>query len=254
MEYGTQNNLLETKHLTKNFDGLCAVNNVALSIQKGELSSIIGPNGAGKTTLFNVITKIFAPTSGQIIFNGEDITKLPPYKICHKGLVRSFQITNIFPNFTVFENVQSAFLMVNKKHTRLFSNVTKMFKDETYEILSAIDLKEQASVVARNLPYGDQRKLEIGIALAFRPILLLLDEPTAGMSRLERFAMADLIQKITHERSLTVVFVEHDMDLVLSISQKLRVMHQGSIIAEGKPEEIKQNEEVRNVYLGEATI
>jgi branched-chain amino acid transport system ATP-binding protein len=152
--------------------------------------------------------------------------------------------------FTAFENIQSAILMYHRKQMDLFSRSSRLFREETLEVLSAIELTQVAEKIASTLPYGDQRKLEIGIALSFSPELLLLDEPTAGMSRHERFAMAELIQRLAHDRGLTVVFIEHDMDVVLSISEKVRVMHQGRIITQGKPEEIKKNDEVKRVYLG----
>ena len=232
-------------------EGSRAVDNVDLIVEKGELSSIIGPNGAGKTTLFNVVTKRFAPDNGKVIFKDKDITSFPPEKICYIGIIRSFQRNNLFPMLTTFENIQSAILMYHRKQMDLFSRSSTLFREETLEVLSGIELTQMAEKIASTLPYGDQRKLEIGIALSFSPELLLLDEPTAGMSRHERFAMAELIQRLAHDRGLSIVFIEHDMDVVLSISEKVRVMHQGRIIAQGNPEEIKKNDEVKRVYLGE---
>jgi len=243
--------LLQTEGLVKAFGGLRAVNNVSLAIEQGELSSIIGPNGAGKTTLFNIITKNLTPTDGRTIFQNEDITRLPPYKICYKGLVRSFQKTNIFPNFSAFENIQASIFMYNKKQVNMLSRAHNMYRDDTDEILAAIELKENAHMPVSSLPYGDQRKVEIGIALAFQPKLLLLDEPTAGMSRVEALSMAKLVAKLANDRGLTIVFIEHDMDVVLAISQKIRVMHQGAVLIEGKPEEIRKNSDVRRIYLGD---
>ena len=242
--------LLKTENLTKGFGGIRAVDNVNIEVEKGELSSIIGPNGAGKTTLFNLITKNLAMDSGKVLFNGENINRLSPQAICYKGIIRSFQRTNIFPGLTTFANIQSAVLMRHRKSLNMFSRAARMFKDEIYEILSAIELTDQAEIFASTLAYGDQRKLEIGIALAFQPQLLLLDEPTAGMSHPERLATAALIQRLARERGLTVVFTEHDMDVVFSASEKITVMHEGRIIISGRPEDIKNSQEVKQIYLG----
>ncbi len=243
--------LLEIQGLTKAFGGVRAVDQVSLSLEERGLTSVIGPNGAGKTTLFNLITGHVAPNEGKILFAGEDITHLPSYEIWYKGLCRSFQITSLFPSLTAFENIQLVQLTRHRKQFNLFQRATHLYKEETFEILKAIELEDKANMTVSSLPYGDQRKLEIGIVLASGSKMMLLDEPTAGMARVERLAMAGFIERLFQERGLSIVFIEHDMDVVMSISQKIRVMHQGRIIAEGSPEEIQRNDEVKRIYLGE---
>lgn len=243
--------LLEIQGLTKAFGGVRAVDQVSLSLEERGLTSVIGPNGAGKTTLFNLITGHLAPNDGKILFAGEDITHLPSYEIWYKGLCRSFQITSLFPSLTAFENIQLVQLTRHRKQFNLFQRATHLYKEETFEILKAIELEDKANMTVSSLPYGDQRKLEIGIVLASGSKMMLLDEPTAGMARVERLAMAGFIERLFQERGLSIVFIEHDMDVVMSISQKIRVMHQGRIIAEGSPEEIQRNDEVKRIYLGE---
>jgi len=243
--------LLEIQGLTKAFGGVRAVDQVSLSLEERGLTSVIGPNGAGKTTLFNLITGHLAPNDGKVLFAGEDITHLPSYEIWYKGLCRSFQITSLFPSLTAFENIQLVQLTRHRKQFNLFQRATHLYKEETFEILKAIELEDKANMTVSSLPYGDQRKLEIGIVLASGSKMMLLDEPTAGMARVERLAMAGFIERLFQERGLSIVFIEHDMDVVMSISQKIRVMHQGRIIAEGSPEEIQRNDEVKRIYLGE---
>jgi len=243
--------LLETKALSKSFGGVWAVDHVNLLIEERGLTSIIGPNGAGKTTLFNLISGLLPPSGGQIVFGGRDITNLPPHEIWYTGLCRSFQITNIFPTLTVFENIQLVHMTRHRRQFDVFRRAARIYKEQTYEILDAVELSEKSSMVASSLPYGDQRKLEIGIVLASGSKMMLLDEPTAGMGRVERLAMADFIEKLFRERGLTIVFIEHDMDMVLSISEKIRVMAQGKILVEGTPAEIQENDEVKRIYLGE---
>lgn len=241
--------ILETKELTKSFGGLTAVNNVNFKVEKGELRAIIGPNGAGKTTFFNVIAGKLPPTKGEIWFKGENITLLPPYVITKKGIGRSYQITNIFPQLTVFENVRLAAQAIEVTYN-FWKNV--MFMDEingrVVEILEKLKLIDQKDIRAANLPHGLQRHLEIGIALASDPELLLLDEPTGGMTQEETQRMMELIDEIS--RSLTIILVEHDMKFVMSVSKKITVLHEGKVLAEGSPEEIRSNEEVQRVYLG----
>jgi len=245
--------ILETENLEKAFGGLQAVNRVSIAIEKGELSSIIGPNGAGKSTLFNLITGYLPPDSGKILFKGENISGLPHYKIVWKGIGRSFQRTTIFPSLTVFENVRAAVLYRQKKIFKFFtpSNTLEEVNEATFQILESLNLQDKADLVSSTLAHGDQKLLDIGIALALQPDLLLLDEPTAGMSPDERWNTVAMIQKLWKTRDMTVVFIEHDMDMVFSISQKIRVLHYGEIIAEGKPAEISTNRAVIEAYLGE---
>jgi branched-chain amino acid transport system ATP-binding protein len=242
--------LLQIDNLKKAFGGLQATNSVNLSVEKGSLRSLIGPNGAGKTTLFNQITGYLVPDSGQILFRAEDITGLHPYEISRKGITRAFQIINIFPRLAVVESVQLAILAKRGETLNCFTPARKLARAEAMNVLEIVGLAERADSLARQLSHGDQRVLELALALAGQPDLLLLDEPMAGMSPFERLKVTELIQKVHQEQGLTILFCEHDMDVVFGISEKVTVLHQGRVIAEGKPEEIKKNEEVHMVYLG----
>jgi branched-chain amino acid transport system ATP-binding protein len=243
--------ILETEKLVKSFGGLTAVYNVNLHVKEGELVSIIGPNGAGKTTLFNLLTGHLSADSGRVIFKGKDITKLPPHTISRMGIGRSFQRLNIFPRLSTFENVQVAVFSVQHQSRNLFSRAYKLARKETETILGSVGLLDKKDTKGGLLAHGDQKRLEMGIALAVEPQLLLLDEPTQGMSPKESAEITQLIQKLVKERDLTLIFVEHDMNVVFGISYNIKVMHQGKIIFEGKPDEVKKNEEVQRIYLGE---
>jgi branched-chain amino acid transport system ATP-binding protein len=244
--------LLRVEKVTKSFDGFVAVHDVDLTVEKGQMACIIGPNGAGKSTLFNLITGHLVPTHGRVFFHDRDITGLPPHKICQLGMGRSFQRTNIFPRLSVFENVQVAVLSHHKKTLNLFTPAKKLAQRETYALLEQVGLADEAQSISGTLAYGFQKQLELGIALASEPELLLLDEPTAGMSPQETASTIALIGKIAHGRGLTLLFTEHDMDVVFSIAEKITVLHQGEVLAEGKPADVRQNPEVQRVYLGEA--
>ncbi len=245
-------NILETAELSRAFGGNVAVNGVSLAVRQGEFKSIIGPNGAGKTTLFNLISGMMPPSSGRILFEGRDITHLPAYKRSHNGIGRSFQITTIFPNLTVLENVR---LAAQSRETHAF-NFWKSAKDfaqdeeRAYAILELVMLGGRELQSAQTLSHGDKRKLEIGILLATNPRLLLLDEPTAGMSRDEVPGIIEVVQRIKQTGGCTVMLVEHKMDMVMSVSDSVMVMHYGELIADGTPEEIAQNETVQSAYLG----
>ena len=243
--------ILGVEKVRKSFDGFVAINGVSFSLQKGEICSIIGPNGAGKTTLFNLITGHLRIDEGKLIFKDQDITNRRPYQICRLGIGRSFQRTNIFPRLTVYQNIQAAVLVHQGRSFTFFRPVDSFFRKETEEILGRVGLKEYAETVSGSLSYGFQKQLELGIALASEPELLLLDEPTAGMSTQETHQTMELIGKITREKGLTLLFTEHDMEVVFSISQRIMVLHQGRLIAEGAPEEVRKNPEVQKVYLGE---
>ncbi len=252
----TNNGFLALKGISKDFGGLRALQDVSLSVAKGEIYAIIGPNGAGKSTLFNVMTGLFPPDAGEVLFDGERISGLPPHRIIKKGIGRSFQITNIFPRMTVFENVQVALFAHYGKSSRPF-RLARKFADigaEVYGILEQVGLLEQSESSASMLSHGDQKRLEIAISLASRPRLLMLDEPTAGMSRFESRETVGLLKKISREEGLTLVFTEHDMDIVFGISDRISVLHQGSVIAAGTPAEIKANPEVRKAYLGDELL
>jgi len=243
--------ILKVDKLTKSFGGLMAVAHISFSIQEGERSALIGPNGAGKTTLFNLLTGQLRPDEGRVYFQGEEVTGLPPHQICRKGISRSFQRVNIFPMLSVFENVQVAVLAAQRRTRKLFSAARKMAREETQMILESIDLGGEGAVISGTLSHGNQKRLELGIALAGNPRLLLLDEPTQGMSPEETTKAMALIDRVTRERGITLVFIEHDIGAVFAIADMIRVLHMGSIIAEGKPEEIRENDEVQRIYLGE---
>ena len=243
--------LLRVEKVTKAFDGFVAVQDVDLSVTQGQMACIIGPNGAGKSTIFNLITGHLQPTRGKIFFHDRNITGLPPYTICQLGMGRSFQRTNIFPRLSVFDNVQVAVLAHRKKTRNFFTPSKKLVQDETYALLAQVGLAEEALSISGMLSYGFQKQLELGIALASEPELLLLDEPTAGMSPQETANAIALIAKIVRERGLTLLFTEHDMDVVFSIAEKITVLHQGQVLAEGTPADVRSNPEVQRVYLGE---
>ena len=246
--------IIEVEGLTKSFGGLRAVDNVSFGVQEEEINAIIGPNGAGKTTLFNLLTGHLPPDSGTVIFKGRDITKLPPHTICRGGVGRSFQRLNIFPRLSAFPNIQVAMLSARRQSGNLWSRAENMVRKGTMQILEDIGLHDKKEVRADLLAHGDQKRLELGIALASQPELLLLDEPTAGMSPEETVEGTELIQKLVRERGLSLIFVEHDMNVVFGIADKIKVMHQGRMIFEGNPEEAKASDEVQSIYLGEEKI
>jgi branched-chain amino acid transport system ATP-binding protein len=226
---------------------------VNFSVARGEIRAVIGPNGAGKSTLFNVMTGLLTPDYGEVIFASERISGLPPYRVIRKGIGRSFQITNIFPRMSVFENVQVALFAHYRNSTNAFSmaRVYQSVGEEVLGILGQVGLADKWDASASVLSHGDQKRLEIAISLASRPALLMLDEPTAGMSRFESRETVALLKKISSEQGLTLVFTEHDMDIVFGISEKITVLQTGMVIADGAPAEIKANPEVRKAYLGE---
>jgi branched-chain amino acid transport system ATP-binding protein len=244
--------ILETKNLRKEFGGLVAVDDVSIQVRAHSLHSIIGPNGAGKTTLFNLLSGVFPPTHGKVIYKGQDITHLPPHRMAHLGIGRSFQITNIFPNLPVLENIRLAAQAMGKTNFRLFTPAEKFrtFLDKSHEVIAQVGLTGKEAVVARALPHGDKRKLELGIMLASDPELLLLDEPTAGMSSEQVPALLEIIRSILGLGNKTIILVEHRMDMVMSISDRITVMHLGNVLAEGSPYEIAANPTVQSAYLG----
>lgn len=245
--------ILILDHVNKSFGGLSVTCDMSFSVMPGDITAIIGPNGAGKTTLFNQITGHLIPDSGRIIFQGDDITGMPPQNIVNRGMGRAFQITSIFPEETVLENVRVACLSHRNEILRPFRHVGsfKRATDRAYEILDSLGLTNQADRPAFELAHGDQKLLDIGIALGLEPKLLLLDEPTSGMSPEERQLTRDLIKKLWKEFNLTLVFIEHDMDTVFGIAQLVRVLTLGRLLAEGPPDEIRNNPEVITAYLGE---
>ncbi len=243
--------MLEVTKLRKSFSGFVAVGDVSFTVETQQIAAVIGPNGAGKSTLFNLITGHLEPDSGSVTLDGRDITGIRPHKICGLGLGRSFQRTNIFPRLTVFENVQAAYLVHRGRGRDFWSRAESFYRDETAALLASIGLEGRENIIAGTLSYGNQKQLELGLALASDPALLLLDEPTAGMSATETHDTIALIEKIASERALTLLFTEHDMDVVFQIAQKVAVLHQGRLIADGAPAEVRADPEVRRVYLGE---
>jgi branched-chain amino acid transport system ATP-binding protein len=244
--------ILETINLRKEFDALVAVDDVSIKVKQHSLHSIIGPNGAGKTTFFNLLSGNLDPTRGSVIFKGRNITNQPVHRTIHSGIGRSFQITNIFPNLTVFENIRLASQALGKNNLNFYQNAEKFeeINQRTWEVAALVGLESQAGILARILPHGDQRKLELGMILAPDPEVLLLDEPTAGMAAEQVPELINLIQEIQQSGKKTVLLVEHNMNVVMSISDTITVMHQGKVLAEGTPAEITADTEVQTAYLG----
>ncbi len=243
--------MLEVHGLSKAFNGFTAVAGVDLAIGRGEIAAVIGPNGAGKSTFFNLITGHLKPDRGRVLLKQRDITGAAPHRICLMGMGRSFQRTNIFPKLTVFENVQAAYITHRRRGANFWQLSESLYRAETDLLLASIGLADKASALGGALSHGNQKQLELGIALACDPEILLLDEPTAGISAVETRETIRLLERIAAERSLTLLFTEHDMEVVFSIAQKVAVLHQGRLIAEGRPEAVQQNPDVRRVYLGE---
>jgi branched-chain amino acid transport system ATP-binding protein len=240
--------LLRTEGLTVRFGGLIALNQVDFAVGRDEIRAIIGPNGAGKSTFFNCLTGVLRPSSGRILFNGEEITGLSPDRISHKGIARSYQITNILPNATTFENIRIA--AQSRRHGWSLLAHHSAYRDvieKAEAALAAVGLSSKANELAANLSHGEQRNLEVGIALATEPQLLCLDEPTAGMSASETRETMELVRSIA--KDLTILIIEHDMQVIMELAQKITVLHYGEVLAEGTPSEIQRNSRVLEVYL-----
>jgi branched-chain amino acid transport system ATP-binding protein len=242
--------MLECRKLRKTFSGFLAINDVSLTVDKSSVTAVIGPNGAGKSTLFNLITGHLRPDSGGVALEGRDITGVPPHRICGMGIARSFQRTNIFPKLTVFENIQAAFIAHSGRGLNMWGVSERQHRDETWQMIENLALHDIAHTIAGEISHGAQKQVELGIALAGKPRMLLLDEPTAGMSAQETHESITLLARIAREQALTLLFTEHDMDVVFSIADKIAVLHQGGIIATGVPDDVRRNAEVRRVYLG----
>jgi branched-chain amino acid transport system ATP-binding protein len=244
--------ILETQELRREFGALVAVDDVTIQVEANTIHSIIGPNGAGKTTLFNLLSGTIEPTAGRVFFKGRNITGLAAYRTAHLGIGRSFQITNIFPNLTVLENIRLASQALGHDNFRILQSYRhfRQYEDRAWEVIHQVGLTQRALVLARTLPHGDQRKLELGMILAPNPELLLLDEPTAGMAAEQVPQLIDLVRKVHQSGDKTIMVVEHNMNVVMNISDRITVMHQGRVLAEGSPGDIAGDKAVQNAYLG----
>lgn len=246
----TNNVILETKRLTKEFKGFTAVNAVDLQVQRGHIHALIGPNGAGKTTCFNLLTKFLVPTSGQILFNGRDITSARPAQIARQGIIRSFQISAVFPHMTVLENVRIGLqrTLGNSFYFWKSHHSLNRLDERAMELLAQVDLTEFASTVTVDLPYGRKRALEIATTLAMEPEMMLLDEPTQGMGHEDVHRVTELIKKVSAGR--TILMVEHNMSVISGICDKISVLQRGAMLAEGTYAEVSQNPKVMEAYMG----
>jgi branched-chain amino acid transport system ATP-binding protein len=244
--------MLKIENLSKSFGGVAATNDVSLEFPKGSLSAVIGPNGAGKTTFFNLITGAFRPDKGRILLDGEDIAGLSPPEIVRRGIGRAFQIARIFPTLTVREAVLGAVQAHRGQHTVMRRRFPLMeAEDRAAHVLALVGLTGKAGTVSRYLSHGDQKLLDIALALVLEPRVLLLDEPTAGMGPEERWAMIDTVHRMWEQERMTLIFIEHDMSIVFKISQSIKVLSYGRVLAEGTPDEIRRHPEVIKAYLGE---
>lgn len=243
--------ILVVAHLQKHFGGLHVTRDVNFTMEEGEQSAIIGPNGAGKSTFINLLTGYHRPDSGQVIFAGQEITNKAPHRIARMGISRAFQVSSIFPKMTVAENVRSAVHAQMRESLNLFGTASRVGKAETERALSLCELEAKGDFMAGELAQGDKKRLELAIALAGKPRLLFLDEPTAGMSVEEARSTMELVDRLNREMKLTVLFTEHDMNIVFNHAQRLTLMHRGEIVVTGTPEEVRANPTAQRVYLGE---
>lgn len=250
----TPDALLQAQDLTRAFGSFRAVDGVSLEVAEGTIHAVIGPNGAGKTTLFRLLSGILRPTSGRLVLAGQDVTGQRPHVIARRGLAQSFQLTSVFPRLTVLESVQAAILARGRRSASLVPGYQRRTAAEAGQVLDRVGLGAHRHRQARSLSHGDQRALDVALALAARPRLLLLDEPTAGMSAAETGETISLIADLVRTEGLTVLFSEHDMDIVFGISDRVTVLHQGRVIADGNPAQVRGDDQVVAVYLGADTM
>lgn len=246
--------VLDVENLCKSFNGIHAVNDVSFSVSSGELLALIGPNGAGKTTCFNMLMGQLKPTSGEVLLQGKRITGLTPRKVWRKGVGRTFQITGTYQSMTVIENVQMALISHHQRVYSMRPYATRLYRDEAMALLELVGMPEQAERACAILAYGDLKRLELAIALCHEPLLLLMDEPTAGMAPSERIALMQLTAEIVAQRNISVLFTEHDMDVVFAHAHRIMVLNRGELIAEGKADMIRNNPTVQEVYLGGGSV
>ncbi|OIP08908.1 MAG: hypothetical protein AUK49_09555 [Betaproteobacteria bacterium CG2_30_68_42] len=244
-------NILEVTGLEKHFGGVHVTRNVHFSMEEGEQSAIIGPNGAGKSTFMNLLTGFHRPDGGKVVFAGRDITGLPPHKVARCGISRAFQVSSIFARMTVVENVRAAVHAQMRATFRLFAPARAIGAEETERVLALCAMEDKRELTAGELAQGDKKRLELAIALAGKPRLLFLDEPTAGMSIEEARSTMELVDRLNRELKLTVLFTEHDMEIVFNHARTLTLLHRGEIIVQGTPAEVRSNETAQKVYLGE---
>jgi len=245
--------ILKVVKLNKSFGGLKATNDVDYEMTTSELSAIIGPNGAGKSTFFNLLTGYHKVDSGEVYYKGRDITNWPPHKVARLGITRAFQVSNIYPALTTYENIRQAILTKQNRTLNFFTPAERLAKKDTLELLEITGLSQNTNMIAGNLSQGDKKRLELAIALGSKPQMVFLDEPTAGMSGEETRETMKLVERLNKEMGLTILFTEHDMSVVFGYARRLTVLHQGTIIAEGTPEEVRANERAQKIYLGEET-
>jgi len=246
--------MLKISNITKSFDSFFALDDVSLFVDQGVIHAVIGPNGAGKTTFFNIISGILTPDNGSVYFKGKNLTKIEPHKIVQLGIARSFQRVSIFPRKTVFENIQIALIARDQLHRNPFKKASNLFSEEVEKLLKVVNLFEQIELRGGDLSHGMQKQLELAIALASQPKILLLDEPTAGMSLPETQSCIKLLKNIAQDRALTLLFTEHDMQVVFEMADYISVLHHGRLIASGPPSKIRENSEVKRVYLGNKAL
>ena len=245
--------MLRIEHLKKSFGGVVATNNISLDFPTGSLSAVIGPNGAGKTTFFNLISGAIKPDGGRILLDDRDIAGLPPHEIVRAGIGRAFQIASIFPSLTVREALRGAVNAHNNHHTAMHHRfpLTSSF-ERADAVMELVDLGRKADALSRNLSHGDQKLLDVALALVAEPRVLLLDEPTAGMGPEERWQMINTVHRLWQKEAMTLIFIEHDMDIVFKIAQTIRVLSYGQVLAEGTAEQIRANPAVIEAYLGQS--